>query len=152
MILSEGNDFMSAYSESYIGEIIDTQSEIFLQIREQLPGVDEKWFIEAWMKSKIRSRLDKAYPKWANMMPEELIYRFITEECGGEYKRGESWGGFLPSWVGIMYAYYQWSYNIPSKEVIKELPLDLMERAFVPFHQASEQTALIKLREIAIKE
>ena len=29
------------------------------------------------------------------------------------------------------------------KEVIKELPLTLMEHAFVPFHQASEQTALI---------
>ena len=107
--------------------------------------------VNAWMQSKIREHLDKALPKWLGMSSEELVYRFIQEECGGEYQKGEPWGDFLPAWVGLMYALYQWKYNVPSKEVIKELPLKMMAQCFGPFHEAGEEVAVVKLREIVLR-
>lgn len=140
---------MAAYSELYVGEITENQGDMFLNIRDVLPGVDEKWFIEEWMKSETRSHLDNAYPKWAGMMPVELIWWFINNEKNGEYKRGAKWGGFLPQWVGIMYSLYQWKYDVPSAQVIKDLPLDLMEECFNPFHEAGDEVAVVKLRGLA---
>ena len=142
---------MAAYNELYLVDIMETQGDMFMYIRELFPGIDEKWFIESYMKSKTRCALDSAAPKWAGMMSGELAKWFLWDECNNEYKRGDTWGGFLPQWVGMMYALYQWKYDIPSIQVLKELPLDLMEKAYGPFHQASEDTALIKLREIAHK-
>lgn len=142
---------MAAYDELYVGEITENQGDVFLNIRDVLPGVDEKWFVEEWMKSETRRCLDHAYPKWAGMMPVELIWWFINNEKDGEYKRGEPWGGFLPSWVGVMYSLYQWKYNIPSKQVIEEMPLKMMEQCFNPFHEVGDEVAVTKLRELVLK-
>jgi hypothetical protein len=119
------------YHESIAG----TQGYVFLNIRNILPGVDEKWFIENYMKSHMRELLDEANPKFAAMPPNELIRWFIEREQNGEYKCGEEWGGFLPGWVGEMYGHFQWHYNIPSKQLIELLPLHLMERIYNPLHQ-----------------
>ena len=141
---------MAAYSELYVSDIIENQGYVFLNIREELPGVDEKWFIESWMKSETRELLDRATPKWAGMPPQELIWWFIHHECNGEYKHGEKWGGFLPQWVGIMYSLYQWKYDLPSKAIIEKLPLDEMERLYVPYHQLGDEAAVCKLHNYVI--
>ena len=98
---------MSAYSEVYIYYIERNQGQLFMDIRDVLPGVDEKWFITSYMQSDIRDKLDRANPKYAAMPPGELIDKFISNECGGEYKRGDSWGGFIPEWTGRIFALYQ---------------------------------------------
>ena len=136
---------MSAYSEVYVEDIQITQGRVFLNIREELPGVDEKWFIEKYMKSDIRRLLDSANPKLAAKPSPELIHAFINRECGGEYERGAQWGGFLPQWVGEMYSLYQWMYEVPSAELIDILPLSQMERLFVPLHQAGWEVAVKKV-------
>jgi hypothetical protein len=51
-----------------------------------------------------------------------------------------------------MYSLYQWNYNIPSREIIKTLPLDTMERCYEPFHQLGEEAAVAKLHGIAEAE
>jgi hypothetical protein len=137
---------MQAYDEIYIPYIMRNQGKVFFYIREVLPNVDEKWFIEKYMKSRVRRLLDHANPKFAAMPPPELIYYFIHQENDGEYKRGEKWGGFLPQWVGMAYAMYQWRYNIPSGELIDILPLSEMERIYPALHQAGWDTVMEKIR------
>ena len=139
---------MSAYNELYAEDIQITQGRVFLNIREELPGVDEKWFIEKYMKSDIRRLLDSANPKLAAKPSPELIHAFINRECGGEYKRGDEWSGFLPQWAGEMYALYQWKYETPSAELVDILPLSEMERLFVPLHQAGWDAAVKKVHDI----
>jgi len=139
---------MSAYSEVYVEDIQVTQGRVFLNIRDELPGVDERWFIEKYMKSDIRRLLDSANPKLAAKPSPELIHAFINRECGGEYKRGAEWGGFLPQWVGEMYSLYQWKYETPSAELVDVLPLSQMERLYVPLHQAGWDVAVKKIYNI----
>ena len=138
---------MPAYSELYVADIVEYQGYVFLNIREELPGVDEKWFIEAWMKSETRSYLDQALAKWAGMPPQELIWWSLHHECNEVYQKGEKWGGFLPQWVGIMYALYQWKFDVPSAKIIEVLPLDTMEKLYVPYHQLGDEAAVNKLHE-----
>ena len=141
---------MSAYSEVYVEDIQVTQGRLFLNIRDELPGVDEKWFIEKYMKSDMRRLLDSANPKLAAKPSPELILAFINRECGGEYKRGEQWGGFLPQWVGEIYSLYQWTYNVPSAKLIEILPLDVMERIYIPGHQMGWDAAVKKIHDVVL--
>ena len=139
---------MSTYPDVYVEDIQVTQGRIFLNIREELPGVDEKWFIEKYMKSDIRRLLDSANPKLAAKPAPELLHAFINRECGGEYKRGEEWGGFLTQWVGEIYSLYQWKFNVPSAELIDLLPLADMERMYIPGHQLGWEAAVNKIHAV----
>ena len=141
---------MSAYSDVYVEDIQVTQGRVFLNIRDELPGVDEKWFIKKYMKSDIRRLLDSANPKLAAKPSPELIDVFINRECGGEYERGEEWGGFLPQWVGEIYSLYQWTYNVPSAELIEILPLDVMERVYIPGHEMGYFAAVKKIHDVTL--
>lgn len=136
---------MAAYDELYVSSIMKTQGKMFLNIRDKLPGVDEKWFIESFMKSDIRALLDDGNTKYANMPSTELMLHFIDNECGGQYKYGDEWGGFLPEWAGKIYALYQWKYSTPSKELIEQVPLTAIEHMFSALHQASWETAVDKI-------
>lgn len=141
---------MNAYSELYVNDIVETQGDMFLAIREELPNVDEKWFIERYMNSNIRRLLDHANPKFAAMPAPELILYFIEEECGNEYQKGDKWWGFLPQWVGLVYAFYQWKYNVPSARIIELLPTSEMEVMFQTLHQAGIETAVDKIHEVVL--
>ena len=146
-----------AYDKIYVGDIVSKQGRLFLNMREAFPGIDEKWFISEFMKSNVRKMLDFGIPKYAGMSGIEWAHELFYElgpskpEEGifieSDYRRGEEWGGFLPQWVGIIYALYQWKYNIPSREIIDILPLDFMERAFPVLHQAGSEVAVEKIYE-----
>lgn len=141
---------MNAYSELYLDDIMNTQGDVFNDIREALPGIDEKWFISEYMKGRVRRLLDHANPKFAAMPSPELIDYFIEEEQNGEYKRGEAWGGFLPMWAGMVYAMYQWKYNISSSDLIDKLTLTDIERIFPALHQMGWDAAIEKIHKTVL--
>jgi hypothetical protein len=141
---------MSAYNEVYVSSVMKAQGKMFLKIRDKLPGVDEKWYIEAYMQSNIRSLVDEGNIKYVNAPSTELMLRFIEDECGGQYKRGAEWGGFIPEWAGKIYALYQWKYSVQSKNLISRLPLDEIERIFPVLHQAGWEAAVDKIHDSVI--
>jgi len=141
---------MHAYSDVYAYYIERNQGQLFMDIRDALPGVDEKWFIAAYMKSAVRDKLDRANPKYAALPPGELIDKFIADECGGEYRRGKKWGGFIPEWAGRIYSLYQWQHNIPSARLIELLTLDDMERIYPALHQMGFDAALDKIHNVVL--
>jgi len=142
---------MGAYSELYVSSVMKAQGRMFIKIRDELPGVDEKWFIESYMSSKIRELIDGGNVKFVNSPSTELMLRFIEDECGGEYKRGGEWGGFLPGWAGNIYALYQWKYNVSSKTLIEMLPLSEIERIFNPLHQLGWEAAVDKIHDTVLR-
>jgi len=138
---------MNPYDEVYVSNIMRNQGRVFFDVREALPGVDEQWFVIHYMKSKVRSLLDHANPKFAAMPSPELIDYFIRKEQNNMYKKGEEWGGFLPQWVGIIYSLYQWQYNIPSNELVTLLPPVTMEKIYPTLHQLSFEAAVKKIHD-----
>ena len=142
---------MTAYNEHYVSSVMRAQGKLFLNIRDKLPGVDEKWFIERYMHSSIRALMDKGNPRYLNMPSTELMLRFIEDEYGGAYQRGAEWGGFIPEWAGKIYALYQWKYNVSSKYLVEVLPLSEIERIFPTLHQAGWESAVDKIYELVIR-
>lgn len=54
-------------------------------------------------------------------------------------------GGFVPDWIGEFYAYYQWQYNIPSRVLIKKVPLDYLKNAYAGLHDLELELAVKKV-------
>lgn len=139
---------MVAFDKVYIASVMRTQGNLFYIIRDKLPGVDEKKFIERYMRSSIRAMLDTGNPKYVNMPTRELLRRFVEDECEGYYDKGEEWGGFIPEWTGKVYALYQWKYNIKSRDLVELLPLSEIERVFPALHQLGWEAIVDKLHEL----
>ena len=137
---------MRAYSEVYLKEIVETQGDLFESVREYAPGIDVKNFIEAYMSGRTRSYIDSAKAYVCTMDAEELWKYFQKEEhfCP---KAGESIGGFIPNWIGQFYAYFQWSYNIPSKMLVRRLPVDFLIAGYRGLHDLDLELAVKKVGE-----
>jgi len=59
---------VNAYDEIYAADIMETQGDMFMYIRELFSGIDDQWFIETYMKSETRQCLNAVAPKWAGVM------------------------------------------------------------------------------------
>jgi hypothetical protein len=141
-----------AYSRLYVADIMDNQGESFAMLRERCPGIDVKWYIESYMRSIIREQLDEGNFWWANNTPGQLIDRYIRGYVSDrmdnrDYKHGKDWGGLNLYWIGRIYAYYQWYYNVKSKWLIEALPLDTMDQIFGTLHQCGDLTAIRKIHD-----
>ena len=146
---------MIAYDKYLCPEIRDLQGDLFYCIRDKLPGVDEEWFVNEFMKSDIRSYLDKGNFKYAYMSYNSILNYFLCELNNSDishgefipadYKRGNKRGDLM--WIGMMYAYYQWRTGISSSELIEKLSLDDMERIYPALHQMGWEAGANKIHE-----
>ena len=97
---------MGAYSVAYLDEIVETQGLLFDVANETFGStLDTLDFITRYMRSKTRSRIDRADPYVCTKDAYELLEWFIQTE-GFVPNTGEQIGGFIPNWIGQFYAYF----------------------------------------------
>ena len=137
---------MRAYDEAYLQEIVETQGELFENVDEYVPGIDVKNFIETYMAGDTRSYIDQAKAYVCTMDARELWEYFRKEEHFSPQK-GNSIGGFIPNWIGQFYAYFQWYYDMSSRELIKLLPIDFMVAGYRGLHDLDLELAVKKVGE-----
>lgn len=137
---------MRAYSESYLEQIVETQGQLFDFVSYKFPECDTKDFIDKYMQSYTRQRIDKADAYLANEDVEDLYAWFIKLD-NYSFSPGETLTGFKPKLIGEFYAYFQWYYNIPSKDVIKKVPLNFLEKAYYGLHDLDLELAVEKVGE-----
>ena len=138
---------MGAYSDAYLGEVVENQGKLFDHVAETFPDKDTEDFINAYMASKTRKYIDEAQA-YVNTMDAEELWRYFTENENYHMKPGKAMTGFMPDWIGEFYAYYQWYYNLPSREVIKKIPLDFLEKAYYGLHDLELELAVKKVGEV----
>lgn len=56
------------------------------------------------------------------------VWAYFTETENYRLKDGKALEGFMPSWIGEFYAYYQWYYNLPSAELVKKIPVSFLKK------------------------
>ena len=122
---------MGAYAEAYLSDVVENQGKLFDYVAETFPDKDTEDFINFYMQSNTRKTLWEYFCK--------------TEEYA--LKDGKALAGFLPDWVGEFYAYYQWFYNIPSREVVKKIPLSFLKKAYPGLHDLELDLAVQKVGE-----
>ena len=135
---------MRAYSEAYLDEVVENQGKLFDFVSQNYPDKDTADFINAYMTSKTRKSIDEA-KAYVNTMSFDELWNYFCETDNYELKNGKALGGFVPDWIGEFYAYYQWYYNISSKEVIKKVPLDFLLKAYSGLHDLDLDLAVKKV-------
>lgn len=135
---------MHAYSISYLNDIVENQGKLFDYFSNEYSNKDTKDFINFYMKSDTRKAIDDCQAYVCTKNAKELWDYFYNKE-EYKFKEGTSLKGFLPDWIGEFYAYYQWYYNIPSKEVIDKVPLEFLIKAYHGLHDLDLKLAVEKV-------
>lgn len=138
---------MRAYSDSYLGDVVENQGKLFDYIAQTFPDKDTEDFINTYMASKTRKCIDEA-KAYVNTMDAKELWKYFSDNERYVLKPGKALEGFMPDWVGEFYAYYQWFYNIPSEEVIKKIPLDFLKKAYYGLHDLELDLAVQKVGEV----
>ena len=138
---------MRAYSKAYLDEVVETQGRLFDWFAEHFPDKDTEDFIKAYMAGRTRKNIDEGQAYVSTMSYTELWERFCNKD---KYtpKQGEAMRGFLPDWIGEFYAYYQWYYNIPSREVIDKVSIEFLKKAYPALHDMELELAVKKVGEV----
>ena len=135
---------MGAYSDAYLGEVVENQGKLFDYVAETFPDKDTEDFINAYMTSKTRKYIDEAQA-YVNTMDAEELWRYFTENENYHMKPGKALSGFMPDWIGEFYAYYQWFYGIPSVKVVERVPVEFLKKAYFGLHDLELELAVNKV-------
>ncbi len=135
---------MRAYDEAYLNDVVENQGKLFDFVAHNYPEKDTVDFINAYMTSNTRKSIDESQAYVSTMDALEL-WDYFCKTDGFMLKDGEALAGFMPDWIGEFYAYYQWYYNIPSRELIKKVPLDFLTKAYWGLHDLDLELAVKKV-------
>ncbi len=135
---------MGAYSDAYLGEVVENQGKLFDYVAETFPDKDTEDFINAYMASKTRKYIDEAQA-YVNTMDAEELWKYFTENEDYHMKPGKALSGFMPDWIGEFYAYYQWYYDRPSAEVVRKIPVNFLQKAYAGLHDLDLDLAVQKV-------
>ena len=124
---------MRAYPEGYLHDIVESQGKLFDFVSQNYPEKDTSDFINTYMTSKTRESIDQGKAYVSTMNASEL-WDYFQQTEHYHLKNGKALKGFIPDWIGEFYAYYQWFYNVSSKEIIKKVPLDFLTKAYMGLH------------------
>lgn len=138
---------MSAYSESYLADVVENQDKLFDFVAQTFEGKDTEDFIENYMKSKTRKSIDESQAYVNTMSVIELWDYFVKTE-GYTLKDGKAMEGFMPDWIGEFYAYYQWYYDEPSAELVKKIPIDFLKKSYYGLHDLELELAVRKVGKV----
>ena len=80
-------------------------------------------------------------------MSSEELWEYFREVDHFVPKKKEGIGGFAPDWVGRFYAYYQWYYEISSKELVRQIPVEFILAGYRGLHDLDLELAVKKVHE-----
>ena len=135
---------MRAYSEVYLGDVVENQGKLFDFVAQTFPDKDTEDFINAYMASKTRKSIYEA-KAYVNTMDAKELWQYFLQTEGYVLKPGKALGGFMPDWIGEFYAYYQWYFNLPSAELVKRITVDFLKKAYYGLHDLELDLAVKKV-------
>lgn len=138
---------MQAYSKAYLSEVVENQGKLFDYVAGNYPNMDTEDFICSYMKSKTRRYVDEGQA-FVCTMDAKSLWEYFQQTEQYELKKGEVLRGFIPDWIGEFYAYYQWQYNIPSRELIEKVPLNYLKKAYAGLHDLELELAVKKVGKV----
>ena len=137
---------MRAYPDVYLNDVVENQGKLFDLVAQNYPKKDTCDFINAYMSSKTRKSIDEA-KAYVNTMNAAELWDYFSKTERFKLKDGKALEGFVPDWIGEFYAYYQWYYNMPSREMIKKIPVDFLVKAYGGLHDLELELAVRKVGE-----
>ena len=135
---------MHAYAKEYVSDVVENQGKLFDLVAQKYPDKDTAAFINSYMASKTRKSIDEA-KAYVNTMSAPELWDYFCKTEDFTLKDGKAIEGFMPDWIGEFYAYYQWYYNITSKELIEKLPVETMKLPYLGLRDLDLELAVEKV-------
>lgn len=137
---------MRAYAQEYLKDVVENQGKLFDFVAQQYPDKDTEDFINTYMASKTRKSIDEA-KAYVNTKDAKELWAYFTETEKYRLRAGKALGGFMPTWIGEFYAYYQWYYGLSSADVVEKIPLSFLKKAYFGLHDLELDLAVKKVGE-----
>lgn len=134
------------YHDVFTIKLKRLQGESFLLSRYFYKDIDVEWFINTWMKSRIRLDMDFSGIKWRNRAPHEVIDSLIEEVNG--YSRGSDKYLGNAHWIGYMYSFFQWKFGVLSSELIDIISVKWLADRYI-LHECGFDVAAEKIIELS---
>lgn len=138
---------MGAYAKEYLADVVENQGKLFDLVASSYPDCDTEDFITSYMSGMTRKAIDEGQA-YVNTMDYKTLWDYFSRKDSYTPKKGSAIEGFMPEWIGEFYAYYQWYYNIPSRELIKKVTVDFLKKAYVGLHDLKLELAVKKVGEV----
>ncbi len=137
---------MGAYAKEYLADVVENQGKLFDLVASSYPDCDTEDFITSYMSGMTRKAIDEGQA-YVNTMDYKTLWDYFSRKDRYTPKKGLAIEGFMPEWIGEFYAYYQWYYNIPSRELVKKVTVDFLKKAFWGLHDLELELAVKKVGE-----
>ena len=136
-------DWTVAYHKDYLVGTMNLIRLVFIQMNE----INE-WNIydqiDAYMRtSDVRKRMDEG--NWSALMKGwKQVYNSVDfSECKEDNEKSDD---IMLHWLADIYTYWQWRYNLSSKEISERCDARLLSQLYYPLHETSIQNACEKLQ------
>ena len=135
---------MGAYAKEYLADVVENQGKLFDLVASSYPDCDTEDFITSYMSGMTRKAIDEGQA-YVNTMDYKTLWDYFSRKDSYTPKKGLAIEGFMPEWIGEFYAYYQWYYNIPSRELVKKVTVDFLKKAYWGLHDLELELAVKKV-------
>ena len=81
---------MRAYSDVYLGDVVENQGKLFDYVANTYPDKDTEDFINAYMTSKTRQSIDQA-KAYVNTMDAKELWEYFKETEHYSYSKEKQW-------------------------------------------------------------
>lgn len=138
---------MPAYDESYLDSMLQKTRYLFRIIaRNSQQAFD---VIKAYMSSEYRENIDKGNPLYLNKTPKQILSSIgLNVDFNAEIS--DRYDEFILDWMADIYTLLQWKFDLCSKDIVKEIPPEVLYKQYYPLHEASLENAIRKLYDIYI--
>lgn len=127
-------------------KLCDIQGRLFELSGEKL--LPSAAFIRTFMKSDVAKELDSRYNRAQWMGEEYLLEEIRSNQSCPSPDSGEVYQKDVLYWIGYVYRFWHYYTGEDSSKIIRQAPVDRMNRNFLMFHTMDPALAIEKLREI----
>lgn len=136
------------FMKEYLLPLMDLIRYVFILFNEE-NDLDIYAQIDAYMReNEARLGMDKGNPKYLNMGSKQVYNRTPMEQL----EKGEKSDDVMLHWMADIYTYWQWRYNLPSKEISLRCDAKTLSKRYYPLHECSLQAACRKLMHLYFPE
>lgn len=136
------------FIKEYLTPLMDLIRLVFIMFNEN-NDLDIYAQIDAYMReNEARAGMDKGNPKYLNMGWKQVYNRTPMEKIS----RGEKSDTIMLHWLADIYTYWQWRYNLSSKEISLRCNAKELTKRYYPMHECSIPVACRKLTHLYFPE
>ncbi|AWK50018.1 hypothetical protein DIC82_02435 [Clostridium beijerinckii] len=146
------NNKYVTYDEVYFTDIEKQIISAFQDGSSLLPSIDIPWMIKCFMKSTHRKKVEQGHPYWIGKIGAVVIRDLLENVDYQKSDKDKYYYGNKLYWIGKVYNYVSYKYDIPCSKLIDLITVDDMLKQYVTMHETGLEHTAEHLYEVFIQD